>query len=554
MADPATNVQFWKEQVSNLEQRLKDVEHALQRHDDLLTGHLSRCTTTTSARPDRPSGEQSSFGTTSRMQDSIQIDAVSVENEDWDEAKTDGVAVAFVDEKDQEFYGESSNAVFIRFLLRAVSAGSDNTSHGMPMIGQKASSTSKCYLESSSPQTSLSSIRTPKDTRISPSTLPAAEEMDILLDTYFTVHGTLFPFLHEPTFRETYNEFRSSGFTKVRRTWLGLLNMIFAMASNVDLDGQVSWKERLRRSSVFFTRAVSLCDEIAVRTVSLDIVHYLLLDVLYLQGTQRSVQAWNVHGVLVRTAIALGLHSPKSGRGLDPILQEVRRRTWLTIYCLDNILSITYGRTPSIPVEHVMVQLPSPWTCTSDMSRHQPSCADVNTEFFNATVRLHQIMGRSLADQYSMNLGLTDQDMDETAAIQVASTVRQELRRWTSSLPAHLALCKPSLKCHLESTDLNRLRVILTLRHNFASILIHRPLLYATLGHLTSREGAAGSVLPYRISLAVAEAQECIRSAENTIEMVHSVLRAQKTGYSNLGVWFFPLFHGMSARVSEQAP
>ncbi|KAJ3521117.1 hypothetical protein NM208_g13442 [Fusarium decemcellulare] len=493
------------------------------------------CAASTDASPTEPSRDQLVSSTAGRVQAGIQLDPVSDEHSGPDEAKTDGLAIVFVDEKDQAFYGETSNVVFVRFLLRAVSNAIS--------IPSKDGSLTECNTGDNSHQTSLSFMKTSRNTHNSPSTMPSAEEMDALLDTYFSVYGTLFPFIHEPTFRETYNECKASAFTKARRTWLGLLNMTFAMASNVDLSAEVSAKERFRKSSIFFARAASLCDGLVVRTVSLDIVQYLLLDVLYLQGTQRSVEAWNVHGILVRTAIALGLHSEKSGQGLGPILQETRRRTWLTIYCLDNLLSITYGRTPSIPVEHIVVQLPSPWISPPDMSRQQSNGADTNTEFLKATVRLHQIMGRSVADQYGMNLGIADQDMDETAAIQVANTVRQELRRWTSSLPPELALCKPGSEILSKSTDLNRLRVILTLRHHFASILIHRPLLYATLRYLATKEGSTGNILPYRINLAMAEAQECIRCAENTIEIVHSVLSAQRTGYDNLGVWFFTLFY-----------
>lgn len=535
-----------KEHISNLEQRLKAVERALQRHDDLLTGHLSGCSTTAAdASPSGTLGDHLNCGTAKRVQDGIHLDPASAEHPAPDEAKTDGLAIVFVDEKDPEFHGETSNVVFIRFLLRAVS-GASSSKENAPAVPNKDDGTTIYNPVFISSQSSASNLEAPKSTQISPSELPVAAEMDALLNTYFTVYGSLFPFLHEPTFRDMYNDCKVNGFTKVRRTWLGLLNMMFAMASNVDLSSQVPAKERFRKSQMFFLRAVSLCGELSMRTVSLDIVQYLLLNVLYLQGTQRSVQAWNLHGMLVRTAIALGLQSEKSGQGLDPIQQEIRRRTWLTIYCLDNLLSVTYGRSPSILVEHVVVQLPSPWKCNAGMSQHQPNGPDINTEFLNATVRLHQIMGRSVADQYGLNLGLTDQDMDESAAIQAANAMRQELRRWTSSLPQYLSLCKPGSEALSETTDANRLRVILTLRHHFASILIHRPLLYATLRYLTTKEGSGVGALPYRIQLAMAEAYECIHPAEDTLEIVHTVLMTHKTGYSNLGVWFFTLFYGAS--------
>ncbi|KAL7946815.1 C6 transcription factor [Trichoderma barbatum] len=484
------------------------------------------------------SGDRLNFSssTEAQVRDGIQLDTPNVEDPGTDEAKTDGLAMIFVDEQTPTFYGESSNIVFTRYLLQAISVVSNSKQHGMA-IPLKDTGSTKPSSAPHSPQHS------PKIPQLPASTLPPEEEMDALLNAYFDNYGLQFPFLHEPTFRELYDECKVSGFTKVRRTWLGLLNMIFALASNIDQSAEPLAKERFRKSYVFFVRAVSLSKESSMQTVSLDIVHYLLLAVLYLQGTQRSIQTWGVHGILVRTAIALGLHSEQSGRGLDPIQQEIRRRTWLTIYCLDKLLSVSFGRPPSIPDEYIVVKLPSPWTSTLDMPRHQLGCTDVSTEFLNATVRLYQIVGRSVVTQYGMNLGPTDEDMDESTTIQAASAMRQELRRWASSLPSHLSLCEPGSEILLEKTDSHRLQVILTLRYHFVSILIHRPLLCATLRYLTMKEASVGGSLPYRIQLAMVEAQECIRSAEKTIEIVHTVLNVQKTGYRNLGVWFFTLFY-----------
>lgn len=535
-----------KDYVSNLEQRLKDVERALQRHDDLLTGHLSACCKTTEEGSAGASGRHLSFNTVTQVQEGVQLDTANVEDPGTDEARTDGLAIVFDDEQTTEFYGETSNTAFTRCILQAIAAISKDKQHETTALC-KESGCAQCNWVPASQQPSPSAIETPRHSRLSPSTLPPAEEMDTFLKAYFSAYGSLFPFLHEPTFRATYDECKANGFTTVHRTWLGLLNMTFAMASNVDQSAEVSAKERFRKSYVFFVRAVSLCSESSMRSVSLEIVQYLLLAVLYLQGTQKSIQTWNVHGILVRTAIALGLHSDQSGQGLDPIQQEVRRRTWLSIYCLDKLLSVTFGRPPSIPDEYIdVVQLPSPWpaTTSTDVSRRQPNGVDINTEFLSASVRLYRIVGRSVARQYGMNLGHVDPDMDESTAIQAANAMRQELRRWASSLPPHMSLCEPGSDVLLINTELNRLRVILTLRHDFASILIHRPLLCATLRHLTMKEASVGSILPYRIQLALAEAHECIRSAENTIEIVHAVLSAQKADSSNLGIWFFTLFYG----------
>lgn len=53
------------------------------------------------------------------------------------------------------------------------------------------------------------------------------------------------------------------------------------------------------------------------------------------QGTQRSDQAWSLHGLAVRAAIQLGLHSRSSMVGLTAVEAEIRKRTWFACMVLD---------------------------------------------------------------------------------------------------------------------------------------------------------------------------------------------------------------------------
>ena len=64
-------------------------------------------------------------------------------------------------------------------------------------------------------------------------------------------------------------------------------------------------------------------------------VQCLLLMAQYRQGTQRSDQAWNLHGLAVRAAIQLGLHSRTASLGLSPLEAEIRKRTWFGCVILD---------------------------------------------------------------------------------------------------------------------------------------------------------------------------------------------------------------------------
>lgn len=65
------------------------------------------------------------------------------------------------------------------------------------------------------------------------------------------------------------------------------------------------------------------------------LVQYLLILGQYLQGTQKSVQAWTTHGLAISAAYQLGLHSPDANKGFPPLESEIRKRTWFGCVLLD---------------------------------------------------------------------------------------------------------------------------------------------------------------------------------------------------------------------------
>lgn len=451
--------------------------------------------------------------------------------------------MTFIEEKTSAFYGEASNINFTQLLFRAVATVHQATPAAASSTIERASALGEGVVASLSQAQNIGGLSTPLE--LSPTALPSVEEMDSLLDIYFETAGVVFPFIHQETMRKTYSECRLNGFTRARRTWLGTLNMIFAFASSFDRDDAASAKKRFERSNVFYKRAIALCGELSKRVISLEIVHYLILVVLHCQGTQRSVQAWNNHGLVIRSAMALGLHSDSSGRGLDPIQQEYRRRTWVVIYCLDKVLSTAFGRPASIPDEQAVRGNSVFGLSPSSPNGH--AGVDLPGDFLAVSFKLYQVMSKSLMNQYGANLDHADADQDEMAPLKASGELRKQLRLWAASLPPHLQLCEPGDEFLARHTQENRLRVILTLRYHNLGILIHKPLLSATIRHLFAGESGTGPSPPYMIHLVMAEAHECIRSAELTIDIAHSVISADPTSKNNLGAWFFTLYYGTSA-------
>ena len=529
-----------KDYMSDLQNRMTVMERSLQRLNDVLKGHLTPCVDNHSSGSVMPSHRDvSPLVTTDPEQNHTRV-TVLEEPQDED-AATNGMAMTFVEENTSAFFGESSNINFTQLLLRAVGTvrHSDTTMLGTSdnfSVVEGGNTANISHGQSHANVASSSSL----DPSIT--FLPAVAEMDSLLDLYFNTVGVVFPFIHEETTRKIYADCLATGFTRVRKTWLGTLNTMFAMATMLDRDTFPSAKKRFEASEVFYRRAIGLCGELSKHVISLEIVHYLLLVVLYCQGTQRSVQAWNIHGLLTRSAMALGLHSAIAGMHLDPIQEEYRRRTWIVIYCMDKVLSVAFGRPAGIPDEQAVNRQPSSRLYRSPDIRENG--ADIPGDFLAVSFELYQIMSKCLVKLYSANVEHRNHDPDDLTAVQASMEFRKTLRMWAASLPPYLALCEPQSEILAKHSPVNRLRVILTLRYHNLNILIHRPLLSATIGYLFQTDKETAKDPSYFVQLAMVEAQECVKSAESTIEIAYAILTAGPTVKNNLGVWYFSLYYG----------
>ena len=180
--------------------------------------------------------------------------------------------------------------------------------------------------------------------------LPTDAEM--LIQEYFATVGLLLPCVHEDSFLALYKQARRTKYKGVRKSWLGLLNMIFALASNT-MTATSPMQGVARMSETYYQRALGLATPDLLANTSLEIgnctfskakhrlsvdlrrvVQLLSLMETYLQGTQRSMQAWTFHGLAVKAALQLGLHSAEASKRLPLLEREMRKRTWY--WCVIN--------------------------------------------------------------------------------------------------------------------------------------------------------------------------------------------------------------------------
>ena len=591
-AESSTNVIVRKEYVSDFETRLKDVEAMLKRHDDLLTGHLAACAEPARqaiegppspepvGRPRKASGQRKASEPVAvesdfkappmKKDDSIKLKSSDLQDLPSEELVTDGMAMAFADENDYAYFGPSSNIDFERHILRAMVAHNItnpktfSVSHGgRALLNSGMLNYSRPPSPTSSPppghhgsipggqrgsipgghrnsaQSRHGSLPSRHGSLPHSFELPPAEEMEELMRTYFQHTGLLFPFIHEPSFMETYSEFKATGFSKVRRSWLGLLFVMLAMASVVDPGNTEAAPARFEKSRLLNERGAHLCRFASVRGSSLEIVQYLLLASQYLQSTQKSSQTWMLHGLAVKGAFAIGLHSNQASQKYSALENEIRNRTWYGCVLLDRVLSMTFGRPPLIPEDYIRVSMARPWPDGPRPSGPDDDLQAPSLDFWNASITLHRLIGCTISRLYGNNLGWED-EYQEHDLIDRMIPLEGELQNWYRDLPQTLPIVisndiRPPNSL-LESTIL-RFRTMLTLRVHNVAILIHRPVLSRSLDVLAETSGGAHTA--DAIGQRSRSANDlCLGSAEETINIVHTILTDSSLGPHALGAWW----------------
>lgn len=207
-----------------------------------------------------------------------------------DRSQTDGMALSFVDDQDCGFFGKhrdvkgrhssssrevgpSSNIAFMRHILRAMARRGSIHDVLSPQSNSDIGLYEAGMIRVSRPVSSaLPSHQTGEDCdSVATNLLPPEEETLRLIRAYFSNTGLLFPFIHEPSFLEEYEHNRQGNFrTNIRRTWLGLLNMILAMSVRTALSDEDAGESRFEQSDVYYRRARGLCKTQMLRGTTLE--------------------------------------------------------------------------------------------------------------------------------------------------------------------------------------------------------------------------------------------------------------------------------------------
>ncbi|KAJ5279909.1 transcriptional regulatory protein GAL4 [Penicillium angulare] len=455
---------------------------------------------------------------------------------DTSENSIDGMgAMNFTDEEDCP----SSNIAFMRHISRALARGSQQrngiTSISSPQIGGGMLNVSRSC---PSPGDSRSKPSATGKVEINIFALPSEQRTWHLVQIYFEKTGQLLPFIHESSFCETYFRMKEDNFKRVRRTWLGLLNIILAIATSLHTEGDLPAGQRIQESDIHFQRANGLCDKDSKRNASLEMVQYLLVLGQYLQGTQKSVQAWTTHGLAISAAFQLGLHSPEANRRFSPVESEIRKRTWYGCILLDRTLSMTFGRPCTIPESYVKLDMPVKDMQVLANSSQSDAHPQLDGWFFTAAIQ---------------NLGFEHPPTAANAVPQILEGERQ-LEEWRFSIVPSLGIRlwhEPLLSKNLaqldpESTIRHRFGIVLSVRYHNLRILLYRRFLESYLDSYNADDSISSENKLVQ-QMGFTGVQNCVESAISIISTVYTITSSGGWHRGLLGAWYYSLYYTFNA-------
>ncbi|UKZ52537.1 hypothetical protein TrVGV298_006315 [Trichoderma virens] len=465
------------------------------------------------------------------------------------EDTVDGMgAITFADEQESGFFGNaacsvangvtsanavsdtgpSSNIAFIGQITHAMATAA-NTDPARPLpVDARMEGAMMSISRPASPIAGAQSLDHSLSAAVDVYSLPPEADMLHLIRLFFADTGMLFPYVHEGSLLQEFAAAKQNNFTSVRRSWLCLLNMVLAFATCVSARPDLPVERNAAESDVFFKRAQALSGKMAFRTANVEIVQYLLLMTQFLQGTQRSAQTWNLHGLTVKAALQLGLHTSSSYTKFTPLEKEIRKRTW-------------YGCVMALPLD---VDFDVVNTVTGPPLEMLGSPSTVS--FYIFTIKLYSILGDVIADQYGLNLGCAPQP---SISLMLESVIRLEskLLQWRRDLPLQLK-ARPWDSSFIDSNQnivFDRLSIILSLRYLNTRVLLHRQVLARFLEQINNGDRNSEEGIFLR-QFGHGSFQVCLESASEIISIVHKMGKKP----SLLGAWWFSTYYTFNAALA----
>ncbi|KAF9463753.1 fungal-specific transcription factor domain-containing protein [Collybia nuda] len=304
---------------------------------------------------------------------------------------------------------------------------------------------------------------------------PEEDLMFSLIDLYFNHMNLFLPLLYRPTFDRAVSE----GLHLTDELFALNLLLVCAVGSRYSNDPRVLLEDSTSWHSCgwkWFSQ-VPMVKEAPTRPASLYEIQYYCLVGQYLHASSVPQACWTVVGIGIRAAQDVGAHRRKTSRGITAHEDELWKRAFWVLVCMDRLFSSSCGRPCSIHDEEFDLDMPiecddvywehrDPQQCFKQQSK-RPSVIT----YFCLYIRLSQILATVLRSVYAINkqkilLGFVGPQWEEKLVADLDSA----LNSWADSVPDHLRW-----NPHREDDIFFNQSASLWCFYYHIQILVHRP-------------------------------------------------------------------------------
>ncbi|KAI4597244.1 hypothetical protein KJ359_004757 [Pestalotiopsis sp. 9143b] len=343
--------------------------------------------------------------------------------------------------------------------------------------------------------------------------LPDRELADTCVNAFFdNVHPDFMVF-HRPTFQQHYEEIwrqkqqgrrpsvpHLAADNNVSVGWLCCLYLVFILGSRSlpqnprALGFQRTWYESVK----------DLPQLLIVST--LPNVCALMLFALYYQGTNDRTKSWLYLGAASRLSVALGMHRECANEGMSPIITELRKRVWWTLYDYEQHLCCSLGRPSSIEDTEVNVGVPD-----EEILHCVPALSHDQLAHWVQLIRMQAVIRREI---HAPNLSVPN-------LVPQAVQLLRQLGVWRRELPPQLL--PPSRD--VARVDPKRWRRIIILHVQYQKIinLLTRRFLLHEVEAIDRGESVGENAF-----VIVSLGKVCVTSAMRCVELLVLLWRAEK--------------------------
>lgn len=249
---------------------------------------------------------------------------------------------------------------------------------------------------------------------------------DSLINAYFDYVHDDFLVLHEATFREEYERFCIAPETSsADPTWLCILLCVLILARRVAPSKGIALPQADGMEEKWWRHVQSLLPGVLF-TSSVSAVQALILAGLHLHNTSHRDACWTLTAAAVRIAMAIGLHREPNKSLHTPLLRELRKRLWWTLYEFEQLQASSHDRPSAIDDS----------ICTTGCPKE--TILGMRGDFLQYSNRLAIML--SQASSVIRKTAPSGPQELYRGPLSPAAALLRELTRWQDSLPAQLRL------------------------------------------------------------------------------------------------------------------